>query len=99
MLAAFWAYQGWASVGYVGGEIKDAKRNLPRGLVIGMLAIITLYLLVNTTYLTLLSIPQLEDVYNSGNKIAAIEAGENILGAGRRVVYFHFDSGYHARLL
>ena len=82
MLAAFWAYQGWASVGYVGGEIKDAKRNLPRGLVIGMLAIITLYLLVNTTYLTLLSIPQLEDVYNSGNKIAAIEAVKTFWGQG-----------------
>ena len=26
MLAAFWAYQGWASVGFVGGEIKDANK-------------------------------------------------------------------------
>ncbi|MCK7538355.1 MAG: hypothetical protein MZV63_49095 [Marinilabiliales bacterium] len=24
MLAAFWAYQGWVSVGFIGGEIKDA---------------------------------------------------------------------------
>ena len=31
MLGAFWAYQGWAAVGYVGGEIKDAKKNIPRG--------------------------------------------------------------------
>ena len=57
MLAAFWAYQGWASVGYVGGEIKDAKRNFPRGIAIGIFTIIALYLLVNTTYLSLLSIP------------------------------------------
>ena len=63
MLAAFWAYQGWASVGYVGGEIKDAKRNLPRGIAIGIFTIIALYLLVNTTYLSLLSIPQLEEIY------------------------------------
>jgi len=80
MLGAFWAYQGWASVGFVGGEIKDAKRNLPRGITIGILAIITLYLLVNTTYLSLLSIPQLEDVYSSGNKIAAIEAVRSFWG-------------------
>ena len=32
MLSAFWAYQGWASVGFVGGEIKDAKRNIPLGI-------------------------------------------------------------------
>jgi APA family basic amino acid/polyamine antiporter len=82
MLAAFWAYQGWASVGYVGGEIKDAKRNLPKGIVIGIFAIIVLYLLVNTTYLSLLSIPQLENIYNAGNKIAAIEAVKSFWGNG-----------------
>jgi APA family basic amino acid/polyamine antiporter len=80
MLAAFWAYQGWASVGYVGGEIKDAKRNLPRGIVIGIFTIIALYLLVNTTYLSLLSIPQLEEIYNAGNKIAAVEAVRSFWG-------------------
>ncbi len=81
MLAAFWAYQGWASVGYVGGEIKDAKRNLPKGIVIGIFTIIALYLLVNTTYLSLLTIPQLEEVNSAGNKIAAIEAVRSFWGS------------------
>jgi APA family basic amino acid/polyamine antiporter len=81
MLAAFWAYQGWASVGYVGGEIKDAKRNLPKGIAIGIFTIIALYLLVNTTYLSLLSIPQLEDIYSAGTKIAAIEAVKSFWGS------------------
>ena len=35
MLAAFWAYQGWVSVGFIGGEVKDptqeySKRNCNR---------------------------------------------------------------------
>ena len=60
MLGAFWAYQGWAAVGYVGGEIKDAKKNIPRGIAIGMFTVIAVYLLVNTTYLTLLSTQQLD---------------------------------------
>ena len=81
MLAAFWGYQGWASAGYVGGEIKDAKHNLPRGIVIGIFIIIALYLLVNTTYLALLSIPQLEEIFNAGNKIAAIEAVNSFWGS------------------
>lgn len=80
MLAAFWGYQGWASAGYVGGEIKDAKRNLPKGIVIGIIIIIILYQLVNATYLSLLSIPELDEVYKAGNKIAAIEAVRNFWG-------------------
>ena len=76
MLAAFWGYQGWASVGYIGGEIKDANKNIPRGIVIGVFAIIAIYLLANTTYLSLLSGNNLEKIYNhgQGNQIAAIEA-------------------------
>ena len=74
MLAAFWAYQGWVTVGFIGGEVKDARRNIPRGIVIGVFIVIALYLLVNVTYLSLLSIPQLAQIYESGNQIAAIEA-------------------------
>jgi APA family basic amino acid/polyamine antiporter len=81
MLAAFWAYQGWAAVGYVGGEIKDARRNIPKGIVIGIFTIITVYLLVNTTYLSLLSTEQLDAIYKSGNKIAAVEAVRTFWGA------------------
>ncbi|HUS00920.1 MAG TPA: amino acid permease [Chitinophagaceae bacterium] len=80
MLAAFWAYQGWAAVGYVGGEIKDAKKNIPKGIAIGIFSVIALYLLVNTTYLTLLSTPQLDEIYKAGNKIAAVEAVRTFWG-------------------
>ncbi len=80
MLAAFWGYQGWASAGFIGGEIKDAKRNLPKGIVIGTITIIILYLLSNTTYLSLLSVPQMQEVYSAGNKIAAIEAVRSFWG-------------------
>ncbi len=80
MLAAFWGYQGWTSAGYVGGEIKDVKRNLPRGVVIGIVVIIILYLLVNATYLTLLSTSQLQEIYTADNKIAAIEAVRSFWG-------------------
>jgi len=74
MLAAFWAYQGWVTVGFIGGEVKDPRRNIPRGIVIGVFIVIALYLLVNVTYLSLLTIPQLAQIYESGNQIAAIEA-------------------------
>lgn len=82
MLAAFWAYQGWVSVGFIGGEVKDAKSTLPKGIMIGTLVVISIYLLVNVTYLTLLSIPQLEQIHAAGNQIAAIEAVRSFWGTG-----------------
>ena len=80
MLASFWAYQGWASVGFIGGEVKEAKHNIPKGIVVGVFMVIAIYLLVNVTYLALLSIPQLEQIYQSGNQIAAIEAVRSFWG-------------------
>lgn len=74
MLAAFWAYQGWATTCMVGGEIKNANRILPIGITTGVLLVIAIYLLINATYLSLLSVDQLEAVKLSGNQIAAIEA-------------------------
>ena len=82
MLAAFWAYQGWVSVGFIGGEVKDPTRNIPKGIVTGVFIVIFIYLLVNVTYLTLLSIPQLIHIHESGNQIAAVEAVRTFWGKG-----------------
>lgn len=82
MLASFWAYQGWVSVGFIGGEIKDATRNIPKGIVIGVFVVIAVYLLVNLTYVSVLSVPQLEQVHAAGNQIAAIEAVRGFWGTG-----------------
>ncbi|HZL09109.1 MAG TPA: amino acid permease [Prolixibacteraceae bacterium] len=82
MLAAFWAYQGWVSVGFIGGEVKDPKRNIPKGIVMGVFIIIVIYLLVNVTYLSLLSIPQLVGINDAGNQIAAVEAVRSFWGPG-----------------
>jgi len=82
MLAAFWAYQGWVSVGFIGGEVKDAKVNIPKGIAIGVFAVIIIYLLVNLTYLSVMSIPDLVQVHEAGNQIAAVEAVRSFWGTG-----------------
>jgi APA family basic amino acid/polyamine antiporter len=82
MLAAFWAYQGWVSVGFIGGEVKNANSNIPKGIMIGVFVVIFIYLLVNVTYLSLLSIPQLEQIHAAGNQIAAVEAVRSFWGTG-----------------
>jgi basic amino acid/polyamine antiporter, APA family len=82
LLGAFWAYQGWGSVGFIGGEVKNPTKNIPRGIIIGTILIIVVYLLVNATYLSLLSIRDLTEISNSGNKIAAVEAARIFWGNG-----------------
>jgi APA family basic amino acid/polyamine antiporter len=50
MLAALWAYQGWANVAMVAGEIEKPERNVPRALIFGMLIVIVVYLVTNVAY-------------------------------------------------
>ena len=81
MLSAFWGYQGWAAIGFIGGEVKEAKRNIPKGIAVGVFIVIALYLLVNATYLSLLPIAALEKINQAGNQIAAIEAVKSFWGS------------------
>lgn len=80
MLAAFWAYEGWNTLGFIGGEIQNPNRNLPVALGGGLGIIMVAYLLVNFTYLYVLPIDQIIDVKNAQNKIAAIEVIRHFAG-------------------
>lgn len=80
MLAAFWAYQGWVSVGFIGGEIKNAHNNIPKGIAIGVLVVIVVYVLVNLAYMRIMSIDELTQVHEAGNQIAAVEAIRKLWG-------------------
>jgi APA family basic amino acid/polyamine antiporter len=69
---AFWAYDGWNNITYLGAEIKEPQKNIPRALVIGVLFVIIVYTLVNLAYLYILPIEQVgkstliaSDVMNS----------------------------------
>jgi basic amino acid/polyamine antiporter, APA family len=55
MLGAMWSYNGWNEVTYVGGEIKDPQRNLPRAILGGIGIIATLYIFANVAYFYVLT--------------------------------------------
>jgi len=44
------AYSGWNASSYIGSEIKDPRKNLPRSLILGTGTVLTLYLLLNFFY-------------------------------------------------
>jgi basic amino acid/polyamine antiporter, APA family len=89
MLAAFWAYEGWNSVGFLGGEIKNPHRNVPLSIGLGLLIIIILYVLTNITYLSLISTESFEQINAAGNTIAAVESVKVFWGTGG-VVFISF---------
>ncbi|MEK7400765.1 MAG: amino acid permease [Gemmatimonadota bacterium] len=59
LVSVLWAYDGWGDLSYVGGEVKDPQRNLPRALIVGTIAIIAIYLLANVAYLSVLTIDEM----------------------------------------
>ena len=56
LVSVLWAYDGFADVSFAGGEVKDPRRNLPRAIIVGTLAIIGIYLLTNVAYLYMLPV-------------------------------------------
>lgn len=82
MLASFWAYEGWINIGFVGDEIKDPQRNIPKILIYGVLIIMTIYVLVNMTYLYVMPMDEMLAVAKSENGVAAVEVIRKFLGNG-----------------
>lgn len=56
MSSVLWSYDGWADVGSVAGEVKDPARTLPRVYLLGTVAVIALYVLVNIAYITVIPV-------------------------------------------
>jgi len=66
----FFAYDGWEFLSWVGGEIKDARRNLPLALMIGILLVIITYLLANAVFIY--ALPPLELARSATPAAAAV---------------------------
>lgn len=75
LTSVLWVYDGWADVSFVGGEVKDPERNLPKVLIYGTLAVIVLYLLANAAYLSVLSIGEMRT-----SKLVAADVAQKLVG-------------------
>jgi amino acid transporter len=75
LVSVLWAYDGWGDLSFVGGEVRDPERNLPRALILGTAAIIAIYLLVNAAYLYLLPLGQVAQ-----SPLVAADAAQLLVG-------------------
>ena len=56
MVPVLFAYGGWQTASFVSGEMRDPRRDLPRGLLIGVVGVILLYLAVTFVCLRVLGV-------------------------------------------
>lgn len=68
MVAVMWAYEGWYYLPFSAGEIVDARRTLPRALILGVLGIVAIYLSVNVAYMLALPLDQAQGVERIAQK-------------------------------
>jgi APA family basic amino acid/polyamine antiporter len=86
LVPVMWAYDGWADLSFMSGEVKDPARTMPRALIFGTLLIIAIYLLVNAAYIYLVP---LSDMAQPRSGLIAATAAERIPafgGVGARLI-------------
>ncbi|XP_045125709.1 b(0,+)-type amino acid transporter 1-like isoform X7 [Portunus trituberculatus] len=73
--SGLWAYDGWNNLNYVTEELKKPYTNLPRAIIIGLPLVTVCYLLVNVSYLAVMSIDEL-----LASETVAVTFGNRVLG-------------------
>ncbi|HET9385084.1 MAG TPA: amino acid permease [Gemmatimonadales bacterium] len=76
MVAVLWAYDGWIESTYVGSEVMDPQRNLPRSIILATLLVIAVYTLTSIAYMYVLAPSQM-----AGSEHVASDAAKVTMGS------------------
>ena len=93
LIAVSFSYAGYAQTINFGGEVKEAKKVIPRSIIIGLTIIVSLYLILNYVYVRVIGFEQLK----TAESIAAILAAKIFGPAGFKmlsVIIFISVMGY-----
>jgi APA family basic amino acid/polyamine antiporter len=78
---AFWAYDGWHKITYIGGELKSPQRDLPRSLILGIMIVTGMYLLMSAIYSFVLPIDEMMQ-----SKLVAADVAERCMRGGGKFI-------------
>jgi APA family basic amino acid/polyamine antiporter len=76
MVPVLFAYGGWQTASFVSGEIREARKNLPRALVIGVAGVVILYLGVNFVCVRALGVSGLAATTTPASDVMRLALGE-----------------------
>ena len=75
LVPVIFSYGGWQTATFVAGEIKEPRKNLPRGLILGVIGVVVIYVAANFVYLRVLGVSGL-----AGSTAPASDAMGSVLG-------------------
>ena len=75
LMPALFSYGGWQNLNFVGGEVKDPARNIPRAIMIGVILVVVVYMLTNLVYVKALPLDRI-----AGSTKLASDAAEALAG-------------------
>ena len=99
LVAVTWTVGGWEYVTFAAGEIKNPKKNLPLALIIGTVAILVLYIIINIAYLKVLPMDSLIGELKVGEATAKSLYGPGIAGAFVVVVIISMFGSLNGNIL
>jgi APA family basic amino acid/polyamine antiporter len=76
MVPIAFAYGGWQTATFVAGEMRDARRDLSRGLLMGVAGVVVLYVAVNVACLRVLGTAGLNATTTPASDVMRIALGE-----------------------
>lgn len=97
LLATMFAYDGWIHVGNIAGEMKNPKRDLPKAIVLGLSAVMVVYLLINIAFLMVMTANQLAGTSTPASEVSEIlfgSMGGKIVSIGILISVFGTINGY-----
>jgi basic amino acid/polyamine antiporter, APA family len=71
------AYGGWQTACFVAGEVREPRKNLPRGLLLGVLGVIVVYLSVNYVCVRILGAELLAQTKTPATAVMRLALGSN----------------------
>jgi len=71
------AYGGWQTACFVAGEVREPRKNLPRGLMLGVLGVIVVYLSVNYVCVHVLGAEALSQTKTPATAVMRLALGNN----------------------
>src|SRR5947208_8574470 len=85
MAPVLFAYGGWQTPSFVSGEMRNPRRDLPRGLLIGVIGVIVCYVLVSYSCVRVLGVADLAHTNVPASEVmryALGERGAQVIAAG-----------------
>ncbi len=93
------AYSGWNASAYVGSEVRDPSRNLPRSLLLGTAVVMVLYAALNLFYVYAIPPAQMEGVISVGGLAAGNLFGKSAETVLSLLISFALFSSLSAYLI